>query len=249
VRPIAQLDVVSMAEGLWPSFLGSYPEQELLCLQAACAEEVSVFSVLNCGWFEEAERTCWHAKQRLAEAPSWPCVVTVNSNMHGSMHHLSQMPVCSVCRWPPVTPQTLTWTCACMVVSPALLLMDVHIHTPCFCAQTFGYARVCRLPPGTPQSLTWMCAYSSCHGTRRPSLAPSNSVHLPRQPATAGPCSTTCCRLLLRLRWRRLLCQHRQQQGARRGALLVLRQGIRLHILWHTLGACWSSWQGGIAVK
>jgi hypothetical protein len=40
VRPIAQLDVVSMAEGLWPNFLGNYPEQELQWLAAACAEEV-----------------------------------------------------------------------------------------------------------------------------------------------------------------------------------------------------------------
>lgn len=40
VRPIVQLDVVSMAEGLWPNFLGNYPEQELQWLVAACAEEV-----------------------------------------------------------------------------------------------------------------------------------------------------------------------------------------------------------------
>lgn len=40
VRPIVQLDVVSMAEGLWPNFLGNYPEQELQWLAAACAEEV-----------------------------------------------------------------------------------------------------------------------------------------------------------------------------------------------------------------
>jgi hypothetical protein len=52
VRPITQLDVVSMAEGLWPSFLGSYPEQELLWLQAACAEEVGgLFAhTLDCVW-------------------------------------------------------------------------------------------------------------------------------------------------------------------------------------------------------
>lgn len=41
VRPIAQLDVVSMAEGLWPNFLGNYQEQELQWLAAACAEEVA----------------------------------------------------------------------------------------------------------------------------------------------------------------------------------------------------------------
>lgn len=42
VKGIAQLDVISMAEGLWPNFLGNYPEQELQWLQAACAEEVSL---------------------------------------------------------------------------------------------------------------------------------------------------------------------------------------------------------------
>jgi hypothetical protein len=40
VKPIAALDVVNMAEGLWPNFLGNYPEQELQWLAAACAEEV-----------------------------------------------------------------------------------------------------------------------------------------------------------------------------------------------------------------
>lgn len=42
VKPIAALDVVNMAEGLWPNFLGNYPEQELQWLAAACAEEVRV---------------------------------------------------------------------------------------------------------------------------------------------------------------------------------------------------------------
>jgi hypothetical protein len=45
VRPVVAMDVVSMAEGLWPAFLGSYPEQELEWLAAACSEEVCV-----CGW-------------------------------------------------------------------------------------------------------------------------------------------------------------------------------------------------------
>lgn len=41
VKAIAPLDVVNMAEGLWPTFLGNYPEQELQWLAAACADEVS----------------------------------------------------------------------------------------------------------------------------------------------------------------------------------------------------------------
>lgn len=40
VKGVADLNVLSMAEGLWPTFLGNYPEQELQWLQAACAEEV-----------------------------------------------------------------------------------------------------------------------------------------------------------------------------------------------------------------
>jgi hypothetical protein len=47
VTPIAALDVVNMAEGLWPNFLGNYPEQELQWLAAACAEEVRVWWCLR----------------------------------------------------------------------------------------------------------------------------------------------------------------------------------------------------------
>jgi hypothetical protein len=47
VKPIAPLDVASMAEGLWPTFLGNYPEQELQWLQAAFAEEVRQFALVQ----------------------------------------------------------------------------------------------------------------------------------------------------------------------------------------------------------
>jgi hypothetical protein len=49
VKAIAPLDVVDMAEGLWPTFLGNYPEQELQWLAAACAEEVGwVVTLCDC---------------------------------------------------------------------------------------------------------------------------------------------------------------------------------------------------------
>jgi hypothetical protein len=37
-----QIDVSSMADGLWPTFLGSYPRQELTWLENAYKEEVRV---------------------------------------------------------------------------------------------------------------------------------------------------------------------------------------------------------------
>ena len=37
-----QIDVSSMAEGLWPTFLGNYPRQELTWLETAYREEVRV---------------------------------------------------------------------------------------------------------------------------------------------------------------------------------------------------------------
>ncbi|WIA33366.1 hypothetical protein OEZ86_006503 [Tetradesmus obliquus] len=42
VRGVAQVDVLSMAEGLWPAFMGSYPGQELSWLAAAYQEEVQL---------------------------------------------------------------------------------------------------------------------------------------------------------------------------------------------------------------
>jgi hypothetical protein len=46
---VLQVDVLSMAEGLWPAFMGSYPAQELSWLQAAYQEEVRGGGVCGVG--------------------------------------------------------------------------------------------------------------------------------------------------------------------------------------------------------
>jgi hypothetical protein len=56
VRTVCQLDVVNMAEGLWPTFMGDYPQQELAWLQAAFQAEVMLLS----GWL--ANVVFWLAK-------------------------------------------------------------------------------------------------------------------------------------------------------------------------------------------
>jgi hypothetical protein len=64
VAVCVQVDVLSMAEGLWPAFMGSYPAQELSWLKAAYKDEV------NCEYVGIARVLCnrsalgtcyWHA--------------------------------------------------------------------------------------------------------------------------------------------------------------------------------------------
>jgi hypothetical protein len=100
----------------------------------------------------------------------------------------------------------------------------------------------CRLHRMRLQSWTWTSACSSCHGTRKPSTEHSSSAHQAKQPATAAFCSTTCCRAQQHLFWRLGLALARPQ--GRLGQLGAHSQVQQHHILLHTRGACWSSWQG-----
>lgn len=156
----------------------------------------------------------------------------------------------------------LSW---CVLAHPPSLPSPTHTHTPTHNKHTPN-----SWPPTTPPSSTWTCVCSSCPGTRRQSTAASNSVLQAKQRATAGPSSTTCCLLALlhqhqhsqdhlRFPRRLLLLQGEQEQEGvwrRLGALRCRGQreerveveqgqeGRRRHTLWHTLDACWSSWQG-----
>eukprot|EP00775_Hariotina_reticulata_P013513 gene13513-13638_t len=67
VKTACQLDVVNMAEGLWPTFMGDYPQQELAWLQAAVQAEVArqdspELSLDRCkkivSWNKEATARC-----------------------------------------------------------------------------------------------------------------------------------------------------------------------------------------------
>jgi len=103
VKGIAQLDVISMAEGLWPNFLGNYPEQELQWLQAACAEEVSpgllTTGAFLLGYSTHSTALSWGLAGGLS--PSWPTLPIVMSTSEEAVlaaRSLATMAVHVVCQ-------------------------------------------------------------------------------------------------------------------------------------------------------